>query len=42
MASPLWMAVVPRVFIKRSIYKFLHVCPFDDATFVISGKVGIP
>ena len=42
MASPLWLAVGPRVFIGRIIYKFLNVCPFDCTTFGVSGKVGIP
>ena len=29
-------------FIRRIIYKFLNVCPFDYTAFVVSGKVGIP
>ena len=29
-------------FIRRSIYTFLNMCPFDYTVFVISGKVGIP
>ena len=28
------------VYIRRIIYKFLNVCPFDYTAFVISGKVG--
>ena len=42
MASPLWLAVGPRVFIRRIIYKFLNVCPFDYTIFAVSGKIGIP
>ena len=30
------------VFIRRIIYKFLNVCPFDYTAFAVSGKVGIP
>ena len=30
------------VFIRRIIYKFLNVCPFDYTGFAVSGKVGIP
>ena len=37
MASPLKLA-----FIRRIIYNFLNVCPFDYTAFVVSGKVGIP
>ena len=29
-------------FIRRIIYKFLNVCPFDYTAFALSGKVGIP
>ena len=29
-------------FIRRTIYKFLNVCPFDYTAFVVSGKVWIP
>ena len=29
-------------FIRRIIYKFLNVCPFDYTAFAVSGKVGIP
>ena len=29
-------------FIKRIIYKFLNVYPFDNTAFAVSGKVGIP
>ena len=29
-------------FIRRIIYKFLNVCPFDYTAFGVSGKVGIP
>ena len=29
-------------FIRRIIYKFLNVCPFDYTAFVVSGIVGIP
>ena len=28
--------------IRRFIYKFLNVCPFDYTAFVVSGKIGIP
>ena len=28
--------------IRRIIYKFLNVCPFDCAALVFIGKVGIP
>ena len=30
------------VFIKRIIYKFLNVCPFDYTAFAVSENVGIP
>ena len=30
------------VFIRRIIYKCLHVCPFDNKAFAVSWKVGIP
>ena len=30
------------VFIKRIIYKFLNMCPFDCTAFAVSWKVGIP
>ena len=30
------------VFIRRIIYKFLNVYPFDHTAFAVSGKVGIP
>ena len=30
------------VFIRRIIYKFLHVCPFDYTAFAVGEKVGIP
>ena len=29
-------------FIRRIIYNFLNVCPFDYMAFAVSGKVGIP
>ena len=29
-------------FIRRIIYIFLNICPFDYTAFVVSGKVGIP
>ena len=29
-------------FVRRIIYKFLNVCPFDYTAFAVSGKVGIP
>ena len=29
-------------FIRRIIYKFLNVRPFDYTAFAVSGKVGIP
>ena len=29
-------------FIRRIIYTFLNVCPFEYTAFVVSGKVGIP
>ena len=29
-------------FIRRIIYTFLNVCPFDYTAFAVSGKVGIP
>ena len=29
-------------FLRRIIYKFLNVCPFDYTAFAISGNVGIP
>ena len=29
-------------FIRMIIYKFSNVCPFDYASFAVSGKVGIP
>ena len=30
------------VFIRRIIYKFLNMCPFDYTAFAVSGKVEIP
>ena len=30
------------IFIRRIIYKFLNVRPFDNTAFAVSGKVGIP
>ena len=30
------------VYIRRIIYKFLNVCPFDYTAFAVSGKVGYP
>ena len=30
------------VSIKRIIYKFLNMCPFDYTAFAVSGKVGYP
>ena len=41
-ASPLWLTVGLRVFIRRIIYKFLNVCPFDYTAFAVSRKFGIP
>ena len=41
MASPLWLVVGPRPFIRRIIYKCLNACPFDYTAFAVSGKVGI-
>ena len=29
-------------FIRRIIYKFLNVCPYDYTAFANSGKIGIP
>ena len=29
------------VFIRRNIYKFLNVCPFNYIAFAVSGEVGI-
>ena len=29
-------------FVRRVIFKFLNVCPFDFTAFVVSKKVGIP
>ena len=39
MTSPLGVAVV---YIRRFIYKFLNVGPFDYKAFAVSGKVGYP
>ena len=39
MTSPLWLAVGPQVSIRRIIYKFLNVCPFDYTAVAFSGKV---
>ena len=39
MTSPLWLAVGSSVSIRRIIYKFLNVCPFDYTAFAVSGKV---
>ena len=36
---PLWLAVGPQVSIRRIIYKFLIVCPFDFTAVAVSGKV---
>ena len=30
------------VYLRRIIYKFLNVCPFDNMAFAVSGKVGYP
>ena len=30
------------VYIRRIIYKFLNVCPFDYTAVAVSGKVGYP
>ena len=30
------------VYIRRIIYKFLNVCPFDNTAFAVSEKVGYP
>ena len=29
-------------YIRRIIYKFLNVCPFDYTAVAVSGKVGYP
>ena len=42
MVSPLWLAIGPRVFIRRITYNFLIVCHFDYTVFAVSGKFGIP
>ena len=40
MTSPLWLAVgPPSVSIRRIIYNFLNVCPFDCTAVAVSGKV---
>ena len=39
MTSPPGVAV-GLLSIRRFIYKFLNVCPFDYTTVVVSGKVG--
>ena len=31
-----------RLICQLRLCRFLNVCPFDDTTFVVSGKVGIP
>ena len=41
MTSPLWL-VIGLVSIRGSINTFLNVCPFDNTTVAVSGKVGIP
>ena len=38
MTSPLWLAVGP-VSIRRIIYNFLNVCPFDYTAVAVSEKV---
>ena len=40
MTSPLGVAVCLFVYIRRFIYKFLNVCPFDYTAVAGSGKVG--
>ena len=40
MTSPLWVAVGFVVYIRRSIYKFSNVCPFDYMAVAGGGKVG--
>ena len=40
MTSPLWLAVGPQSLeIRRIIYTFLDVCPFDNTAVAVSGKV---
>ena len=39
MTSPLGVAV-GLLFIRRFIYKFFNVCPFDYTAVAVSGKVG--
>ena len=29
-------------FVRRIIYKFLNICPFDYTAFAVRGKTGIP
>ena len=41
MASQLWLAVGPQIFIRGIIYKFSNVCPLDYTAFVVSAKVAI-
>ena len=41
MTSPLGVAVgLLSIYIRRFIYKFLNVCPFDYTAVAVSGKVG--
>ena len=40
MTSPLGVAVGFVLYIRRFIYKFLNVCPFDFTAVAVSGKVG--
>ena len=42
MTSPVWFGCWSSVSIRRIIYKFLNVCPFDYTAVVVSGKVGRP
>ena len=39
MTSPLWLAVGPQSTLRRIIYKFLNVFPFDYTAVAVSGKV---
>ena len=39
MTSPLSLAVGPQSLLRRIIYKFLNVCPFDYTANTVSGNV---
>ena len=40
MTSPLWLAVGPQSLdIRKIIYNFLNVCPFNYTAVAVSGKV---